>query len=154
MKKTEKDIKKKRKDFADTEVLLRNGNYYVDYDVSIWYKLTWLIDLFLTNLFYVITAIVLGWVVDDFLVKSLNTDDGKAFIFAQACGQFLYLFVVFYFIVYFYGHFLPSVAINPPPEHKYTKMWVSAFLAIAAIFTIEPKLVDKLDYVFYNRTPS
>ena len=103
---------------------------------------------------YVITAIVLGWVVDDYLVKSLNPTDTKGFIFIQACGQFMYLFVVFYFVVYVYGHFLPSIAVKAPPEHKYIKMWVSAFLAIAAIFTIEPKLTDKLDYVFYNRIPS
>ena len=153
MRKTEKDIKKKRKDFADVEVLLRNGNYYTNYDISIWYKLTWLLDLFLTNLVYVLTAIVLGWVVDDYAVKSLDTNDTKGYVLIQACGQFLYLFVVFYFIIYFFGHFLPSIAVKAPPEHKFIKMWVSAFLAIAAVFTIEPKLTAKLEYVFYGRVP-
>ena len=42
------------------------------------------------------------------------------------------------------GKFLPSIAVKPPPEHKYIKIWVSAFLAITAIFTVEPKLEAKL----------
>ena len=145
-------MKKKRTDYADTEILLKNGNYYFNYNVSIWYKLTWLLDLFLNNLMYVITAIVLGWVVDDYLVKSLDQNDSKVLIFIQACGQFIYLFIVFYFIVYVYGHYLPSIAIKSPPEHRFVKIWVSGFLAIAAIFTVEPKLANKLRYVFYGTT--
>ena len=151
MKKTEKDIKKKRQDFADVEIVLKNGNYYFDYDVSIYYKLSWLLDLFMNNLIYVLSAIVLGWVIDDYAVKTLDKNDSKVFILAQACGQFIYLFIVFYFIIYFYGKFLPSIAVKPPPEHKYIKIWVSAFLAITAIFTVEPKLEAKLRWVFYNK---
>ena len=57
----------------------------------------------MNNLIYVLSAIVLGWVIDDYAVKTLDKNDSKVFILAQACGQFIYLFIVFYFIIYFYG---------------------------------------------------
>ena len=35
-----------RKDFSETEKIVDNGNFYVNYDVSIIYKFFWLVDGF------------------------------------------------------------------------------------------------------------
>lgn len=150
MRKTEKDIYKDRKDFADIEVVLKNGNYFTDYNIKFYYKLTWFLDLVVTNIIYVFAAITLGWIVDDYLVQGLDKSQNKGFIFAQATGQFLYLFVVFYLVIYLLGNYLPSIAVKEPPEHTFIKKWISSFLAIAALFVLEPKLVAKLRYVFYG----
>ena len=35
-----------RKDFSETEKIVDNGNYFVNYNVNIFYKIMWLIDAF------------------------------------------------------------------------------------------------------------
>jgi vacuolar-type H+-ATPase subunit I/STV1 len=152
--KTLKDTYRERKkdEYADLERLVHNGNYYWDYKVNIGYKFLWLIDSFLTGLIYLMTAFTLGWVLDRYAVKSLDTNDGKFFIFIQACGQIFYIILVFYLVVYIYGKYLPNLCFYPPPEHEYLKNFSAAFFTIFGIFSIEPKLKEKLKYVFYGTT--
>ncbi len=81
--KTKKDLNKKIKhnDLADAGKIVNNGNYYWYYKVPIWYKVLWLFDAFVTGLVYLITAFVLSWSVDEYLVKSLDRNDSNFFFF-------------------------------------------------------------------------
>ena len=143
-----------RKDFSETEKIVDNGNYFVNYKVNIFYKFIWLIDAFLTGLIYLLTAFVLGWVLDDFIEKPLDPARGKFTIFWEAVGQLFYIILIFYLIIYFYGKYLPDLSFYPPPEHSFLKQYSSGFFTLFGIFAIEPKLRDKLRYVFYGTLPS
>ena len=147
---TEKDLDKKIKhsDLADVGKIVNNGNYYWYYKVPFWYKILWLIDAFITGLIYLVTAIVLSWSVDEYLVKSLDRNDSKFFVFIQACGEVMYLILVFYFIIWFYGNYLPDLCYKPPKEHIYLKNYSTGFFVLFGIFVAEPKLVKKFQFVF------
>ena len=154
--KTFEDTKeiRSREDFAETEKIVDNGNFYLYYDVNIFYKFLWLVDGFITGLIYIITSVVLGWVLDDFVERSLNPADGKFLIFLQVVGQLFYIVLILYFIIYIYGKYLPNFCLNPPPEHLYLKKYSVGFFTIFGIFAIEPKLKEKLKYIFYGTIPS
>ena len=148
--KTNKDIDKKitREDLAEIGKIVNNGNYYLNYDVPIWYKILWLFDAFITGLIYLMTAIILSWAVDEYLIKSLDRNDSKFFVFIQACGEVMYLILVFYLIIWIYGAYLPDFCYRPPKEHIYLKNYANSFFVLFGIFAAEPKLVDKIQYVF------
>ena len=155
-KKTINDTKqiRNRKDLSEIEKIVDNGNYYVNYNVSIIYKFFWLVDGFITGLIYLLTAFILGWVLDDFVEKPLDPAKGKFVIFLQAVGQLFYIILLFYLIIYVYGKYLPNFSFYPPPEHSFLKEYSAGFFTLFGIFAIEPKLRDKLRYVFYGTLPS
>lgn len=142
-----------REDLSEIGKISDNGNYYINYKIPWYYKLLWLIDSFITGLIYLMTAVVLSWVVDDYAVKNLDTNDSKFFVFIQACGEVIYLILVFFTIVFVYGYCLPDFSFYPPPEHSFVKNYSSGFFVIFGLFALEPKLIQKLQYVFYGTTP-
>ena len=152
--KTYSDAKRKltRDDLAEVGKIADNGNYYIDYKIPWYYKLLWLIDSFITGLIYLMTAVALGWVVDDYAVKGLDTNDSKFFVFIQACGEVLYLIIVFFAIVFIYGSYLPDFSFYAPPEHSFLKNYSAGFFVIFGLFALDPTLTSKLQYVFYGTT--
>lgn len=152
--KTYKDATRKlnRNDLAEIGKLADNGNYYFTYKIPWYYKLLWLLDSFLTGLLYIVTAITLGWVVDNYAVKGLETSDTKFYVFIQACGEVLYLILVFFIIVFVFGSYLPDFSFYAPPEHTFLKNYSAGFFTIFGLFALDPKLIQKLKYVFYGTT--
>jgi hypothetical protein len=153
--KTLEDTKqiRNRKDFGETEKIVGNGNYFFNYNVSILYKFMWLIDAFVTGLIYLLTAFILGWVLDDYIERSFDSSRGKFVIFWEAVGQIFYIILIFYLIIYVYGKYLPDFSFYPPPEHSFLKQYSAGFFTLFGIFAIEPKLKEKLRYVFYGELP-
>ena len=129
--KTYSDAKRKlsRDDLAEVGKLADNGNYYWDYKISWYYKIFWFFDVCITGLIYLITAVSVGWVVDNYIVMSLNKSDSKFYVFIQSCLDVFYLIIVFFAIVFFYGSYLPDFSFYPPPEHNFLKNYqVNQFL--------------------------
>lgn len=149
-KRTKKDLEKKikKEELADAGKIVNNGNYFWNYDVPLWYKFLWIIDGFLTGLIYLMTAIVLSWAVDEYLIRDLNRNDSRFFVFIQVCGEVIYLILVFYFIIWFYGNYLPDFCYKPPKEHIFLKNYATGFFTLFGIFAAEPKLSNKIQYVF------
>ena len=153
--KSYKDAKRKltRDDLAEVGKIADNGNYFSDYKIPWYYKILWVIDLFITGLLYLMTAIVLGWIVDNYAVRDLNTNESKVLIFVEACGEVLYLILIFYLIISVYGYYLPNFSLYSPPEHNFLKNYSAGFFIIFGLFALDPTLTSKLQYVFYGTTP-
>lgn len=150
--KSYKDASRKltRNDLAEVGKIADNGNYYLNYNIPWYYKILWFIDGAITSLLYLITAISLGFLLDKYGSKKLNKKDSKVIIFFQACGETLYMILLFFFIIYFYGTYLPNFSFYAPPEHTFLKNYSAGFFIIFGLFALDPKLKDKFKYVYFG----
>lgn len=142
----EKDSKGKFK-VADFGKVSTNGDFYFNSKLPFYIKLTWILDGIFNGLVYLTTATIGSFYLDKYAVKSLDKGDSKFFIFIQFCGEVFYLVVLLYVIVIFYGKFLPSIAIDPPTEHRFLKNYICGFCTVFGLFITDPKLNSKIRYV-------
>ena len=140
-----------RDDLAEVGKIADNGNYYLNYNIPLYYKILWFIDAAITSLLYLITAISLGFLLDKYGSKKLDvSNNNKALIFFQACGESLYMILLFLLIIYFYGTYLPDLSFYAPPEHTFIKNYAAGFFVIFGLFALDPKLKDKFKYVYFG----
>lgn len=152
-----KDDTKKLKDtdskgnyqLAEFGKVSSNGDFYF-LSKEPWYiKLTWILDGLFSGLIYLTTATVLSFYIDQDLTRDLNLSnpDSKPYVFIQFCGEVMYLVLLLYIIIMFYGRYLPSIALRAPTEHKFLKNYICGFCTIFGLFVSDLKLVSKILYV-------
>ena len=142
---------KKKKENGGSEMLniSKSGAYLLNSDEPIWVKFTWSIDFIITGLVYVILGFIVSWMVDQ-IERDFNPSNpgNKTKVFFEATGELLFSIFFLYILILLVPRYLPNFCVRPPPEHLSWKLYAGGILVTFAIFAAEPKLIEKIKYVF------
>ena len=142
---------KKKKEKGGSEMLniSRAGAYILNGDEPIWVRTTWVFDFILTGLIYVILGFSISWLVDQ-VERDFNPSSpgDKTRVFFEAAGELVFSLLFLYILILIIPRYVPDFCIRPPPEHLSWKIYAGGILITFAIFAAEPKLIEKIKYVF------
>ena len=142
-------MKKQSKGGSEFLNISRAGAYIIDKEDEWWVKLTWIIDFILTGVIYVTLGFTVSWLVDQ-VERDFNPSNpgNKTRVFFEAVGELILSLLFLYIIILVVPKYLPNFCVRPPQEHLAWKIYSGGILVTFAIFAAEPKLIEKIKYVF------
>ena len=146
---------KKKNEKGESEMLniSRSGVYFLKGDEPVWVRLTWILDFILTGFIYVILGFTVSWLVDK-VERDFNPSNpgNKTRVFFEAVGELIFSLFFLYILILIIPTYVPDFCLRPPRGHHSWKTYAGGILVTFAIFAAEPKLIEKIKYVFDTKS--
>jgi hypothetical protein len=145
----------RKKEGGGSEMLniSRSGAYILKSDEPVWVRLTWVFDFILTGIIYVILGFSISWLVDQ-VERDFNPSNpgNKTRVFFEAVGELIFSLLFLYILILIIPTYVPDFCLRPPGEHLSWKIYAGGILVTFAIFAAEPKLIEKIKFVFDTKS--
>ena len=126
-------------------MLISFGAYFDRYNH--FQRVVFVIDIFLISTICFSFGMLLSSIINDYMTSKLDRNKSKNIIFAEITAEALFTIFLIYFVL-FAVYLIPSIAKNPPFEHRSFRLIGGQFLLTFAIIACQLKMSDKIRFTF------